>query len=177
MDYHYVDSNTGSNNIPIIDADYWTLVNLLTTQITPQIRKQILSRLTDLNDQLILANAIQNQFHNGQNSQDLSRSTVHPTTNCRKKDVTELQHPSLDMFNYNGNNQYNTNIIGGHTNNNFLRNQDQSDIDLDEILADIHDSHDNHESHPDALDQELARIKNLYGKVIASKRRRRRERQ
>lgn len=207
MDYHYINNNNNNNTI-ISNADYLTLVNLLTSQITPEIRKQILLRLTELNDQLILNNNIQNQFQTNQNKQDLSRF---PTMNCRKKDVTELQHPSFDMFNYKGNNPLpfsmptnsnsqfgaNMNMMTGYntgtqmstpmspqmspqipqaipnifssSNNNF--STDQSDFDLDEILGDIHD----HESHADSLDQELDRIKELYGKVIASKRRRRRQ--
>ena len=202
MDYHYINNNNNNNNNIIANADYWTLVNLLTTQITPEIRKQILLRLTELNDQLILSSVIQNQLYNSQNKQDLSRF---PTMNCRKKDATELQHPSLDMFNYKGNNplpfsmplnsntQFGPNIMGGYngtpqipqqpqsqsqsipnifssSNNNFSRKQ--PNIDLDEILGDIYDSP---ESQPDSLDQELTRIKELYGKVVASKRRRRRE--
>lgn len=37
----------------IRSMDYWTLVNMLMGQITPDTRKYILARLTEMNDKLI----------------------------------------------------------------------------------------------------------------------------
>ncbi len=76
------------------NTDYWTLVNKLLTQITPETRKQILERLTEMNNQLL--------------NTSFSMGPTDPARmgqiNSRKKDVYEVQHPSLDPYNYKGKN-------------------------------------------------------------------------
>lgn len=185
MDYQY----TGLNQINTLD--YWSLVNMLMTQITPEIRKQILVRLMEMNDQLM---------PNHQKIQpDLARASV---LNSRKKDLTESQHPALDRLNYKGqnpvpigipmnannqygaNNQYNPNPyqinsnngIGSAPMNNFStknqisRKDSNNEIDLDDIINDIHSDQDN-------LDEKLSKIKTLHTKIITDKRRRRKEKE
>ncbi|XWV26579.1 hypothetical protein QJ857_gp0488 [Tupanvirus soda lake] len=190
MDFQYM------NNNQISSLDYFSLVNMLMNQISPETRKQILERLTDMNNQLMM----------GMNSQiqtDLPRSSM---LNSRKKDATEIQHPSFDRLNYKGPNPLPLNIpING--NNQFAMNNsyqmasmmpalaqmpsmmmpvnnyanigqynrqaikdDKTEIDLDDIIDEIQDE-------PDSLDKELARIKKLHTKIVADKRRRRKERE
>ena len=115
----------------ISKMDYWTLVNMLMNNITPDIRKQILIRLTEMNDQLIASMAMQNL---------VQRSRI-------ESDRTQ-QMPR----NYNPSNQ-----------------PEQPEVDLDDISDDIEE--------PDELDLELTRIKKLYTKIIADKKKRRKDRQ
>lgn len=215
MDYYTI-----GNSNQITNLDYLSLVNMLTTQITPETRSQILSRLTEINDQLILSSGIQSQ------QLDLSRCS---SMNSRKKDATELQHPSMDIYNYKGNNpipfsipinssnQFSMNGMNGMNTANTMKNmhisgmppmynmqqmvqqtpqtipnifsgsnsihgpnysnnhqfEQQTNIDLDEILGDIHNS----PAKPDSLDQELDRIKQLYNRIAAGKLQRRRDRE
>lgn len=57
----------------INSLDYWSLVNMLTYQITPEIRKLVLKRLTEMNDKLILNSDVQKS--------DLSKMAInHPNT-------------------------------------------------------------------------------------------------
>ena len=181
MDYQY----GSTNQINISNMDYWTLVNMLMNQITPDIRKQILDRLTEMNNQLLPTNRTQ---------PEISRTSI---LNSRKKDLNETQHPSLDLFNYsnqnplplfpipnipiNTNNSYNLNSYQMGTlpqmNTTMplkyqLPNPKQTDeIDLDDILDEIH------EKEPDELDIKLANIKKLHSKIVTDKRRRRLERE
>lgn len=53
MDYHYVNSNSNTDQINMMD--YWSLVNMLMTQITPDVRKKILERLVEMNNTLIMS--------------------------------------------------------------------------------------------------------------------------
>jgi hypothetical protein len=170
--------------------DYWTLVQMLMNQITPEIRKLVLEKLTEMNNHLIIKPSVHSQS-------DLSRSSV---LNSRKKDVLEIQHPSLDFLNttasipiplnmpINANNQFTMNSYPNQmasinmyslnqTNeiapsaNNYKNNYDiDSQIDLDDIVNEDHEQ-------SDSLDEKLARIKKLYTKIINDKRRRRRERE
>ena len=175
MDYQYMNTNQISN------LDYWSLVNMLMIQITPDVRKQILDQLTEMNNQLLIGMKPQIQS-------DLARSSIHSS---RKKDVSEIQHPSLDRINplplnnipISSNNQFAMNNsyqmpqmimpINNYSNSNQYNTQQQNDseceIDIDDIIDEIHNT-------PDELDEKLARIKNLHAKIISDKRRRRKER-
>lgn len=220
MDCQYITSN----QINILD--YWSLVNMLMNQISPSIRKQILERLMYMNDQLINNQLMNNQLMNNQlmndmnlNLQtdmlsDLTRSTK---MNSKKKDLSELQHPSLDSLNYKGqnpipinipinaNNQYGTrddklhprfitlmheNIGSSIPSDNISipkkivdekvelyynstlhpHRGEQGEIDLDDIIYDDHND-------SNILDEKLERIKTLHTKIIADKRRRKKERE
>ncbi|XWV25319.1 hypothetical protein QJ856_gp0451 [Tupanvirus deep ocean] len=192
MDFQYM------NNNQINSLDYFSLVNMLMNQISPETRKQILDRLTEMNNQLMM----------GMNSQiqtDLQRSSM---LSSRKKDATEIQHPSLDRLNYkgpnplplnipmNGNNQFamnnpyqmssmmpalaqmpsmmmpvnNYGNMGQYNNNRQPIKDTNTEIDLDDIIDEIQEE-------PDSLDKELTRIKKLHTKIVADKRRRRKERE
>ena len=174
MDYQYMNTNQISN------LDYWSLVNMLMIQITADTRKQILDRLTEMNNQLLIGMKPQIQ-------PDLARSSM---LNSRKKDVSEIQHPSLDRINplplngipMNNNNQFSMNNsyqipqmmmpINNYSNTNKYitqqKNDSECEIDIDDIINEIHNT-------PDELDEKLARIKNLHTKIIADKRRRRKK--
>lgn len=151
-------ANLLMNNEKIKNLGYWSLVNLLTTSITPETRKSILDRLTEMNDRLLLENS----------PLDLTRGGY---TNRKKKDIVENTHPSMDVFNYNGSNPlplampvnsaYGFNILSNIGNN----KETQSEIDLDDILDDI-------ENEPDELDQKLDKISKLYRKIVIDRRNR-----
>ncbi len=177
MDYQYM------NTFQINTMDYWSLVYMLMNQSTPEIRKLVLERLTEMNNQLL--------------GSDLSRLS---TLNSRKKDTSEIPHPSLDFANSQGKNPLpihipinstnpNTNFIPDRPNQ-YSTNSYQnkipttrpeaniydkhqydvcSEIDLDDIIEEIRGS--------DPLDDKLAHIKKLYGKILTDKRRRRKERE
>lgn len=161
MEYQY------SNSLQINNMDYWSLVHMLMNQITPENRKLVLERLMEMNNQLMVS--------------DLTRSSI---LNSRKKDVSEVKHPSLDFLNdqgknplpmnipFNANNQYTPNSY--QTNsvpNNYNKHQYKIDneIDLDDIIEEIQSV--------DPLDEKLHYIKKLYTKIITEKRKRRKERE
>lgn len=186
----------------IKNSDYWTLVNMLMTQITPDIRKLILDRLTEMNDQLMLPlinlNYLGGQHQQLQNSQpDLSRIN---NNKSKKKDMIEIPHPSLSQLNYVGQNQFsdpfiksplsnqsnqsnksnqsglnqsnlnqsNLNQSGLNPSNQFEKYNAIDEIDLDDIINDLHDE-------PDNLDEKLEIIKTLHNKILADKRNRRKK--
>lgn len=186
MEYQYMNINQINN------MDYWSLVGMLMNQISPETRKLILEKLTEMNNQLLIGNHSKIQ-------QDLARMGI---LNSRKKDVSENKHPSMDILNKgkspiplvmptNYNNQFALNPyqMSGITNmtqlnpmtpmplNNFSfpkhnskKNKHITEIDLDDIINDIHEESDD-------LDEKLARIKALHTKIIADKKRRRKERE
>lgn len=173
----------------ISNMDYWSLVNMLMIQITPETRKHILDRLIEMNN-LLLSFQIQ---------PDLLRS---PILNTRKKDVTEIQHPSINYTNLNQNSeifqhieknqpeklnfkQFNIPINNHHLKNNsqissdftclppikldnsknqnFKQKYENLEIDIDDIINEIYNQ-------PDELDDKLDKIKKLHTKIIADKR-------
>lgn len=161
MDYQYL------NPMQLHTMDYWSLVNMLTSQITPETRKMILDKLSEMNNQLLMGmnmNSIQ---------PDLARSSM---LNSRKKDLSETQHPSFDHLNYKGPNPLPLNVpING--NNHFTMTSYHSqvsnannEINLDEIIDDAQEI-------PDPLDMKLAYIKKLHTKIVAEKRKRRKEKE
>lgn len=174
----------------IKQLDYFSLVNMLLGQISPEVRSTVLIRLTEMNDRLLsgMQSGVQ---------PDLSRAGA---LNSRKKDLTEIQHPSLDQYSYKGHNPIPLNFpcaddrlsmdpsASFYQQNNFPRtdtvknklnifpnnkitedyNYKEKEIDLDEIIDDI-----GYEQ--DYLDDKLLKIKNLHNKIISDKKRRRRE--
>ena len=186
MDYQYINTNQISN------MDYWSLANMLLTQINVETRKQILERLTEMNNQLIMGMGVQIQ-------PDLARPSM---LNSRKKDVSEVQHPAMDRLNYklpvqesqhsmqrssnpvpinipinstssqfNMNNSYQMPLNNYNQYSTSSQNKElQPEIDLDDIIDEI-------TNESDELDNKLAKIKQLHTKIIADKRRRRRERE
>jgi len=179
-------NNQYVHNNQISNMDYWSLAAMLMNNISPQIRKQILARLTEMNEQLMPT------FGSYDNTQpDLSRTG---SISSRKKDQDEIPHPSLNFLNYNGQNPlplpiplngntFNMNPYQMPTNTPLtpMNNQPNyampcptkqisGEIDIDDIIDDIHNEHDD-------LDEKLNKIKKLHTKIIADKRRRRRQRE
>jgi len=177
MEYQYFGPN-------LANLDYNSLVNQLLNPITPNVRKLILDRLTIMNDQLISI-SIQNQPFQPLNQQfqplnqqfqmqnqptmklDIPISSISSISSIsrvalptpRKKDVTENVHPSLERAKQY--NSYKPNIPSS-TELDF-------DLDVDEILNEI-------APESDTLESKLESIYSSYDKVIAEKKRRRRER-
>lgn len=92
----YADTNNNNQY-----TDYPSLVRLLTTNITPEARANVLSQLTQMNNHLLNQKQYQNQNLNqnqnlglNQTQFDLSRPT---SLNYRKKDAVELVHPSMEQ--------------------------------------------------------------------------------
>jgi hypothetical protein len=132
----------------INDMDYLSLVSMLTKQITPFVRKNILERLTEMNDHLI----------SGMKHHNIMRPISKMTLS--KKGSGELDHPSDNIYGRKNPTPQNFSLIH--------RQNDDDKIDIDDIMNDIYREHE-----PDDLDAKLARIKKLHSKLIADKRRRR----
>jgi len=195
MNYHF--THTQQNQIN--NMDYWSLVQTLSTQITPEYRSMILNRLVEMNNQLlsstrnipsdpigltqhrsdrtVLNNPIEpTPLRSGKSvpQPDLSRSY---TQNSRKKDISELQHPSMNLAQYRG-----TNPLPLDLSRNFNTELEPKssiepkididiDIDIDDIIDDLNDPL------VDGLDQKLDRIKFLHTKILTDKRNKRMERE
>lgn len=153
--------------------DYWSLVNMLMNQITPETRAIILEKLTEMNNSLLSKNKMMCERNL---EMDLSRTI---SMNSRKKDLDEQIHPSLDIYR---NNSTQHNILENpiplnipiNSNNQFMNDkykyektnnyqQKDTQIDLDDIIHDIDD---------DMLNEKLDKIKNLYQKIISDKKKR-----
>ena len=143
-------------NYQINTMDYFSLVNMLMGQLTPQLRAKILEKLTDMNNQLLYGMA--------------------GVSSHRKKDAVELPHPALDQYNYRQPNPVPRDIpISG---NRFENAKDiheiehdhehEHEVDIDDIIEDIYEQN----NQPDSLDIKLAHIKKLQDKIIADQNRR-----
>ena len=97
----------------INNMNYWSLVNMLMGQITPEIRKHILEKLTEMNNDLLYTPNVMPVIQ-----PDVTR----PLLNTRKKDMDEKSVP-IEPLNYN---------IGSPPNN--YKNRE---IDLDDIIDDL----------------------------------------
>lgn len=93
----YTDTNNSQNQY----MNYPTLVQLLSTNITPETRSNVLLQLTQMNNQLLSQQQFQFQNQSQSQSQvqplhqfDLARPTP---LNYRKKDAVELVHPSMEQ--------------------------------------------------------------------------------
>ncbi len=185
MNYQYIQQ--------INNLDYMGLVNMLLTQITPEIRSTVLERLTELNDQL-LNNLNNNTGNYNTINNDLARSG---SLNTRKKDIIESLHPSLDQYrnmNINNNNitlqnpiplgipisstnQFNNNHLNtnSYINTNYNNTKSQTkkiinEFSLDDIIDDVNEDNE-------SLDEKLSKIKFLHGKILHEKKQRRKERE
>lgn len=149
MDYLYMNINQINN------LDYWSLVNMLMVQITPETRKQILERLLEMNNQLIIGMNLQIQS-------DFSRSMVDSMKIMNVKDQFAMNNsydtiPSMVSIN---------NPYGTMRKYNVQQKESETEIDLDDIIDDIQ----NDQNH--SLDAKLAKIKKLHSKIVTDKRRR-----
>lgn len=174
------------NNYQVTDPNYLSLVNMLATKISPTTRKQILDNLTEFNDRLLQqeSNAQEPTF----NVSDIARSS---SFNSRKKDLSEIQHPSFSTQTINQYQQPQKLYQYQQPQQQYQQPQQQyqqlqsqqqqqqynptppaknNEIDLNDILDDL-------TLESDTLDDKLDRIKTMYSKIITDKRRRRRERE
>jgi hypothetical protein len=164
MEYQFTQSQQ------INQMDYWNLVRTLMSQITPQVRSVILSRLTEMNNQLLLNNS-----QTGIQSNPLTGIQSNPLTgiqsSSRKSDVTELPHPS-QIYNPRSVPNYTPDV---YTTTGLIpqsRPVSDPEINVDDLIDDL-------EIIPnvDPLDAKLAKIKALHSKILSDKRARRRERE
>lgn len=180
MDYQSIYANQIKN------LDYWSLVQMLLTPITPEMRKCILDKLTEMNNQLLLNNSIFSGMQlNLMNSENLNK-TKDSLKPLRSGDFSRLNNgPSMNQYNPLRTEQ------NSHSNGMKLEHpqkMEQSDhsngvvsdhdINLDDEFED-EKSNENRSSYIDniSLDLKLAKIKTLYDKVIADKRKRRKEKE
>lgn len=72
LNYQYNDNNIMNN------SEYWTLVNILSTPMTPEVRKIVLDKLTSINNNLLMENKTNIQSNNffGPNFDHVSRSPL-----------------------------------------------------------------------------------------------------
>lgn len=197
------------NTNPINQLDYWSLVNMLMIQITPEYRQKILDRLTEMNKQLMIGldsqigmqsdltrpnivnsreknpsksyystriknkptvsdNTIKSQYHNNSQPQHIYKHNPIPldrsvnTDNIIKPQYSEKYNPgshkisrsggSINIFSDDNVDKYNL----------FNTSQTVNEIDIDDIINDIHKI-------PDRLDEKLAKIKKLHDKIVTNK--------
>lgn len=160
MDYNYM------STAQINSLDYWSLVNILVYQITPEIRSKVLKRLVEMNDRLIINgnNSFTNLPINISESQvnhtDPSRMT---SFNSKKKDLSENKHMYMDTGYINqpslSNNNYH-NVV------HQMPKKNPMSISIDDIIDDIIED----SPQEDDLDMKLAKIARLYDKVKTNKR-------
>ena len=143
MDYQYIYESQIKN------LDYWSLVNMLLTQITPQMRKCILDKLTEMNNQLMNSPNIIPNIKVDLPNQHIVNSINNDSSPYIPNDRKMFIDKKIDVNKYTD-----------------YKNNSDKEIDLDEIIDDIHNNSDD-------LDKELARIKNLKDKILADKRKKR----
>lgn len=144
-----------SNTYKINALKYDELVSLLSTKITPEFRKLILERLLVINDYSMKSNT-EKQFISPGNYFNSDFDIRKPIMiNPRKKDVTEIKHPSQD----------NRHTIYEHVSNHTYKNS-ENENDLDDILKEVYI-----ENTPkkDPLDVKLEKIKKLHTKLMKRK--------
>ncbi len=158
MDYQsqqFSPHNTGVTT----NHTYHELVNMLLQNITPEFRSMVLNKLVTYNNQLIKSQ-----------SYDPARPSA---LNSRRKDVNELQHPSMYSNTRSNNPTPLTLPIRG---NNFTVNQvtptyipepRAPEIDIDDIIDDF--------SEPESLESKLRKIDALHKKIITDKKQRRKK--
>ena len=122
--------------------NYFELVQMLMKQIIPEIRKCILERLTEMNNDLITANKIAT----------MKAQQMHMYT--QKNQEINIPYTATSAQN------------SAHNSETRISNFSDDEIDIDDIIDDV-------QKKPDELDLKLGRIKNLYDKIVADKRRRR----
>lgn len=157
MEYNYM------SPAQINSLDYWSLVNMLVCQITPEIRRQILKRLMEINDRLLgTGNSTLSGNQSILNHPDPSRMATYTT---KKKDFIETQHPNINVG-------FNNSLSLPFPNNhypNLMVEPGKKELTIDDVI----DGMVGDSPKPDELDMKLAKIKKLYDKIVADKRRRR----
>lgn len=123
MDYQHLQKNQIKN------LDYMGLINMLMNQISPEIRAVVLERLTEMNNQLLVGNQINIQT-------DLARSGM---LNFRKKEMTELQHPSWDKLKNPSTNFAPVQFSSGSYENSFYQDQETRNMAANENLKSRND--------------------------------------
>ncbi|AGF85491.1 hypothetical protein QJ854_gp291 [Moumouvirus goulette] len=178
MNFQYINNNT-MNHGQLYNMDYLSLVNMLTSQLTPIDRKAVLERLIEMNDQLLYKNDI---------NLDTSRNNQ---LSSRKKDIKENLHPSMDFYNHNKQNPIPLNIPSSSTsqtsiesrnmfcnpniyNNQRVHKKTYDEIDLDSIINNMSDF-DDKENEEESLDNKLQKIKKLHSKIIANNKHKRKK--
>lgn len=196
MDYQYVHTINSMN--------YLALVNMLSVQITPEIRRLVLERLTAMNNELLgfnlrsqIPTPTETNSHGLRSQSMVNRETAGSGV---KKDAKEMVHPALVHQSYAPTYQaYNApttapskptpeyqsyhaptpskpEFNAGISRRSISINL--SPPDSPEIdLDDILGEPKGQQPEPDSLDLKLASIKKLHDKIIADKHRRRRERE
>ncbi|AKI79968.1 hypothetical protein QJ850_gp731 [Acanthamoeba polyphaga mimivirus] len=89
LNYQYSDNNIVNNN------EYWTLVNILSTPMTPEVRKIVLDKLTSINNNLLMENKTIIQPNNffGSNFDQVSRSPLNESSTSFKNISTSRNLP------------------------------------------------------------------------------------
>jgi len=176
--------------------DYWSLVNMLMTQITPITRKYILDRLCEMNKQLL------SQSNNDQHILDNDRLTPLlplpplPSIPINSSVPISINTTPNMIYNQNSSNQ------GNQSNNYNSKLANQGVYDNDDYNSKIYsktknstyteplqqynsksanqgmyDDNNNNTTNMDNLDKKLQKIKLLREKIINDKKERRRKRQ
>ena len=180
----------------INNMDYWSLVNMLMTQITPITRKYILDRLCEMNKQLL------SQSNNDQHILDNDRLTPLlplpplPSIPINSSVPISINTTPNMIYNQNSSNQ------GNQSNNYNSKLANQGVYDNDDYNSKIYsktknstyteplqqynsksanqgmyDDNNNNTTNMDNLDKKLQKIKLLREKIINDKKERRRKRQ
>lgn len=137
----------------INNMDYRTLVNMLSNRISPDTRRQILIRLTDMNDQLLKSNdqISRSNDHNQYNQHN--QHSQHSRYNTQPHNQHIYHNPQTH-------NQYNPSTH----HNQYTNHQPHEKINLGNMIDNM--CADNA---VDELDITLDKIKKLHNKIIASK--------
>ncbi|AYV85574.1 MAG: hypothetical protein Satyrvirus23_17 [Satyrvirus sp.] len=168
MNHKYINSSQ------IANLDYPNLVNLLMNKISPYVRRCILERLNEINNQLIYEMEIPQNINIPENNdyanmrgtpEDFSRIGM---PSSRKKDLAELKHPSAYVQNYSNQNQFQFN---SPINPAKAPSGKINTISLDNIIDDLEK-----EKESESLDDKLEKISRLHKKIILDKKQRRKER-
>ena len=158
------------NSEYINQLDYLSLVNMLLTQITPILRKQILDRLTEMNNQFLDINQI--------STMNSSKISIPFGTSQYNDKITD------DYDRYFDHSKRTHQPINKDTDKMYQRAQTErvkinqrtiDEIDLDNIIDDLYDKKDADNESSNNLDIKLANIKKLHTKIIADKKRRKRK--
>lgn len=162
MEYYQKNSTT----------DYASLVNALTCQITPEYRAVILDKLVEINNQLLAKTQSSSRGNQFVNQSDPARSCI---LNPRKKDVSELQHPSTLA------NSYTPSIVPitrpshshalSQTPSQYtpsIKKTIEPEFNIDDIIDDFELSEET-----TSLDDKLNKLSSLHKKILSEKKMRR----
>lgn len=126
----------------ISNMDYWSLVNLLMTQITPEIRKIILEKLTNMNDFL------------------LGITRQNPLPLSMPVNSNQMYGPMNSLSN---STNYNSSSYLSQ-----IKESSDTEIDLDDIIDEL----SNEQNQSNELDAKLEKISRLYRKIQSDRKNR-----